>query len=49
MEVTMILAAFVIGVAATQIYERYRATHAIAWRSVVMGVVFIGVALMARA
>lgn len=49
MELTTILAAFVIGVAVTQVYERYRATHVIAWRSVVMGVVFIVVALTVRA
>jgi hypothetical protein len=48
MKLITILAAFVVGVAATQVYGRYRATGKIAWASVIMGCVFIVIAIINR-
>jgi hypothetical protein len=46
MDVSTLLAAFVLGVATTQVYERYRKTREIAWSSVTMGLVFIVVGVV---
>jgi hypothetical protein len=48
MEVIPLLCAFIIGVATAQVYQRYRATHEIAWNSLIMGIVFILVAMVSK-
>jgi hypothetical protein len=45
MEITALLAVFVVGPATTKVYQRYRSTRKIAWSSVVMALVFCAIVL----
>jgi len=46
MDFLTLVGAYGLGVATTQVYERYRGTHEIAWNSVIMGLTFIVMAVV---